>query len=53
LTEHDDGIKLPLRGTPSLGLALGPTLAKAAPVYESIQYQLGLNHTEEESRNES
>jgi len=31
LTEHDDVIKPPLRGAPRLGLALGPTPARAGP----------------------
>jgi len=34
LTEHDDVIKSLLKGTPRLGLALGPASARAGPVHD-------------------
>jgi len=36
LTEHDDVIKSLLRGTPRLGLALGPAPARAGPATRGI-----------------
>jgi len=37
LTEHDDVIKTLLRGTPRLGLALGPAPARVSPELTALQ----------------
>jgi len=42
LTEHDDVIKSLLRGAPRLGLALGPSSARAGPACEGSFSKLKL-----------